>query len=121
MLKISGENQSAGQYPPTLIYTGATASMKSNALMSAFSTSKHAERALSLSVAREFAPKGVHIAHAIIDGAIDIPRTREWLKDKSTDEKISPESIADAYWSLHMQSRRGFTNEIDIRAMEEKW
>lgn len=78
-------------------------------------------RALSTSLAKEFAPKGVHVAHAIIDGVIDIPRTKEWLKDQPAEAKIGAEDIAEAYWALHVQSKRGFTNEIDIRPMLEKW
>lgn len=120
LLLQHAEDPSA-KYPPTLIFTGATASVKSNALMSSFSTAKYAMRALSQSVAREFAPKGVHVAHAIIDGVIDIPRTKEWLKDAPPEGKIDPEAIAEAYWNLHMQSKRAFTNEIDIRPMLEKW
>lgn len=89
--------------------------------MSAFSTSKYAMRALSQSLAREFAPQGVHVAHAIIDGVIDIPRTKEWLKDQPKEAKITAHGIAEAYWGLHVQSKQAFTNEIDIRPMLEKW
>ena len=89
--------------------------------MSSFSTGKYALRALSQSIAREFAPQGVHVAHAIIDGVIDIPRTKEWLADKPPEAKIDAEGIAEAYWGLHVQSKRAFTNEIDIRPMLEKW
>ena len=78
-------------------------------------------RALSQSIAREFAPQGIHVAHAIIDGVIDIPRTKEWFKDQPPEAKISAEGIADAYWGLHVQPARAFTNEIDIRPMLEKW
>jgi NAD(P)-dependent dehydrogenase (short-subunit alcohol dehydrogenase family) len=120
MLVAHSEDSSA-KYPGSLIFTGATASVKSNALMSAFSTGKYAMRALSQSIAREFAPKGVHVAHAIIDGVIDIPRTKEWLKDMPAEGKIEADAIAEAYWNLHTQSRRAFTNEIDIRPMLEKW
>ncbi|KAG8627894.1 hypothetical protein KVT40_003767 [Elsinoe batatas] len=114
-------SSSNNPHPPTIIYTGATASVKSNALMSSFSTGKYALRALAQSTAREFAPKGVHVAHAIIDGVIDIPRTKEWLKDQPPEAKISAEGIADAYWNLHTQPKTTFTNEIDIRPMLEKW
>lgn len=89
--------------------------------MSGFATGKFALRALSTSLAKEFAPKGVHVAHAIIDGVIDIPRTREWLKDQPPEAKISAEAIAESYWALSVQSKRAFTNEIDIRPMLEKW
>jgi len=120
LLLKHAEDQSA-QYPPTLIFTGATASVKANALMSSFASAKYAKRALSTSIAKEFAPKGVHVAHAIIDGVIDIPRTREWLKDQPPEAKIEADGIADSYWGLHVQSKRCFTNEIDIRPMLEKW
>ncbi|KAF2152295.1 NAD(P)-binding protein [Myriangium duriaei CBS 260.36] len=119
LLKVAEDNNA--KYPPTIIYTGATASVKSNALMSSFSTGKYAMRALVQSVAREFAPKGVHVAHAIIDGVIDIPRTKDWLKDMPPEAKISAQGIADAYWNLHTQPKTTFTNEIDIRPMLEKW
>lgn len=111
----------ATSYPPTLIFTGATASVKSNAQMSSFSSSKFALRALSTSIAKEFAPKGIHVAHAVIDGVIDIPRTKDWLKDMPAEAKIGAEDIAESYWNLHTQSKRCFTNEIDIRPMLEKW
>ena len=117
----NNKSDSTPSYPPTLIYTGATASVKASALMSSFATGKWAMRALAQSVAREFAPKGIHVAHAIIDGVIDIPRTKEWLKDQPAEAKISAEGIAEAYWNLHAQPVTAFTNEIDVRPMLEKW
>ncbi|GAB7350717.1 hypothetical protein MBLNU459_g1272t1 [Dothideomycetes sp. NU459] len=120
-LLLNHTKSGGGAHPPTLVFTGATASVKSNARMSSFSTGKYALRALSQSIAREFAPQGVHVAHAIIDGVIDIPRTKEWLKDQPPEAKISADAIAEAYWDLHRQSNRAFTNEIDIRPMLEKW
>lgn len=89
--------------------------------MAGFATHKFALRALSASIAREFAPKGVHVVHAIIDGVIDIPLTRQWIADRPPEGTISADDIAEAYWGLHQQSRRCFTNEIDIRPMLEKW
>lgn len=83
-----------GEHPPTLIFTGATASVKSNAQMASFSTGKWALRALSQSLAREFGPQGVHVAHAIIDGVIDIPRTKEWLKDLGPEAKLSSDGVS---------------------------
>jgi len=118
-LLLSAVNQS--EHPPTLIFTGATASVKANALMSSFNTGKYALRALSSSLAKEFGPKGVHVSHAIIDGVIDIPRTKEWLKDAGPDAKIRPEAIADSYWYLHTQPRSAFVWEIDIRPYVERW
>lgn len=89
--------------------------------MSSFASGKFALRALSTSIAKEFGPQGVHVAHAVIDGVIDIPRTKEWLKDLPPEGKIAAEDIAETYWSLHKQGTRCFTNEIDIRPMLEKW
>ncbi|KAK5112594.1 hypothetical protein LTR62_003908 [Meristemomyces frigidus] len=109
------------KHQPTLIFTGATASIKANPLMAGFASSKFALRALATSIAKEVAPKGVHVAHAVIDGVIDIPRTKDWLKDMPPEAKIGADDIADAYWNLHLQSKRCFSNEIDIRPMLEKW
>jgi len=120
LLLKHAEDKSA-KYPPTLIFTGATASVKANPQMSGFASAKFALRALSTSIAKEFAPKGVHVAHAIIDGVIDIPRTKDWLKDQPPEAKIGADDIAESYWNLHTQSKRCFTNEIDIRPMLEKW
>ncbi|KAK3077772.1 hypothetical protein LTS18_009349 [Coniosporium uncinatum] len=111
----------ASKYPPSLIFTGATASFKGGAMMSSFSTGKFALRSLSQSLGREFGPKGVHVAHAVIDGVIDIPRTKEWMQGAGPDAKIRADAIAEAYWNLHVQHRSAFTNEIDIRPYVEKW
>ena len=77
-------------------------------------------RALAQSLAREFGPKGVHTVHAIIDGVIDIERTKDYHFEHE-DAKIKPEAIADSYWYLHTQPRTCFTNELDIRPYIEKW
>ncbi|KAF2793056.1 NAD(P)-binding protein [Melanomma pulvis-pyrius CBS 109.77] len=113
--------QQKSQHPPSLIFTGATASVKANALMASFATGKWALRALSQSLAREFGPQGVHVSHAIIDGVIDIPRTKEWLKDLGPEAKLSPDGIANDYWWLHTQPVTNFTWEIDLRPAVEKW
>jgi NADP-dependent 3-hydroxy acid dehydrogenase YdfG len=89
--------------------------------MATFASSKFALRALSTSIAKEFAPKGVHVAHAVIDGVIDIPGQEDWRKDMPANAKIGPDDIAQSYWNLHTQSTRCFTNDIDIRPMLEKW
>ncbi|KAJ4354405.1 uncharacterized protein N0V89_006141 [Didymosphaeria variabile] len=117
---LQGVNQKS-QHPPSLIFTGATASLKSSAQMSSFSTGKWALRALSQSLAKEFGPQGVHVSHAIIDGIIDIPRTREWMKEAGPDAKLSPDGIANDYWYLHTQPRSNFTWELDLRPAVEKW
>lgn len=75
--------------PPSLLITGATASTKGSAQFGSFAAGKFALRALGQSLAREFGPQGVHVAHAIIDGVIDTPRT----KDYHVDDKINPEAV----------------------------
>ncbi|KAM5341591.1 hypothetical protein ACJ41O_014622 [Fusarium nematophilum] len=109
-------------HPPTLIITGATASIRGSSTFGTFAAGKFALRALGQSLAREFGPKGVHVAHAIIDGVIDIPRLKEWAVNEGADDgKIQPEAIAETYWNLHTQHRSAFTQEIDIRPYVEKF
>ena len=109
----------------TILFTGATASVRGSAGYSAFSGAKHALRALAQSMARELAPQGVHVAHVVIDGAIDTEfiRTnfpaRAALKDQ--DGILNPEAIAEVYWQLHRQPRSAWTHEMDLRPWMETW
>jgi len=98
----------------TIIYTGATASLRGGANFSAFASGKFALRALSQSVAREFGPKGIHVAHTIIDGGVDTAHTGK-------ETVLSPKSIADSYWNLHTQHHTAWTQELDFRPFVEKW
>jgi NAD(P)-dependent dehydrogenase (short-subunit alcohol dehydrogenase family) len=89
------ESVESSPHPPSLIITGATASLRGSATMSSFASGKFALRATGQSLAREFGPKGVHVAHAIIDGVIDIPRTKEWpVNGGAPDGKISPDAVS---------------------------
>ncbi|KAI0123444.1 short chain dehydrogenase [Xylariales sp. AK1849] len=116
------DSVATSKYPPSLIVTGATASVKGSARFAAFAAGNWAKRALTQSLAREYGPKGVHVAHAVIDGVIDIPRTAHYnVNGGVEDSKISADSIAETYWSLHTQHRSGFTWEVDIRPFVEKW
>ncbi|KAI1434078.1 hypothetical protein GGR50DRAFT_664728 [Xylaria sp. CBS 124048] len=110
-------------HPPSLIVTGATASVKGSARFSTFAAGKWAKRAMTQSIAREYGPKGVHVAHAVIDGVITGPRTEAFtgVNGGVPDGKISSDSIAETYWNLHTQHRSGFTWEVDIRPYVEKW
>ncbi len=108
----------------TIIFTGATASMRGASGFSAFAGAKFALRALAQSMARELGPQGVHVAHSIIDGAIDtawiaqnFPQ-RHALKDQ--DGILNPDHIADAYWMLHAQPRDAWTHELDLRPWIER-
>lgn len=93
--------QASSEHPPSLIFTGATASVKANAFVSSFNTGKYALRALSSSLAKEFGPQGVHVGHAVIDGVIDIARTKEWLKDAGPDAKISADAVSSSYSNMN--------------------
>jgi NAD(P)-dependent dehydrogenase (short-subunit alcohol dehydrogenase family) len=82
-------------HPPSLIFTGATASIKGSANCASFATGKFAMRALSQSLAREFGPKGVHVSHVIVDGVIDIPRTKGWEVNGGVEGgKLSSEAVS---------------------------
>ncbi|CAG8959841.1 hypothetical protein HYFRA_00001750 [Hymenoscyphus fraxineus] len=109
------------KHPPTLLFTGATASVRGSASFAGFAAGKFATRALAQSLAREFGPRGVHVGHVIVDGVIDIPRTKDWLQGAGPDAKISADSISETYWYLHTQPRSAFSQEIDIRPWVEKW
>lgn len=109
----------------TIVFTGATASLRGRAGFSAFAGAKHALRALAQSMARELGPQGIHVAHPVIDGAIDT----EFIRTNSPDRHalkdeggiLDPEHIADAYWYLHTQPRDAWTFELDLRPWVESW
>jgi len=109
----------------TIIFTGATASIRGSANFAAFAGAKHALRGLAQSMARELGPKGVHVAHSIIDGAIDTAFIRDNFPEryamKEQDGILNPDHIAEAYWMLHMQPKSAWTHELDLRPWSEKW
>ena len=82
------------KHPPTLLFTGATASLKGSAQMSSFAVGKFATRALAQSLSREFGPQGVHVGHIIIDGVIDLPGSKDYLKDAGPEAKINPDAVS---------------------------
>ena len=103
----------------TILFTGATASMRGGVGFSAFAGAKHALRALAQSMARELGPQGIHVAHVVIDGAIDTEFIRSNFPEryglKERDGILSPDAIAEAYWQLHLQHRSAWTHEMDLR------
>ena len=109
----------------TILFTGATASMRGSTGFSAFSGAKHALRALAQSMARELGPKGIHVAHVVIDGAIDTAFIRENFPEryalKERDGILAPDAIAENYWQLHCQDRSAWTHELDLRPWIEAW
>lgn len=109
----------------TIIFTGATASVRGASGFSAFAAAKHGLRALAQSMARELGPKNIHVAHVVIDGAIDSRYIRETLPDvdamRAEDALLDPAAIAEAYVFLHKQKRSAWSHEIDLRPWKEKW
>lgn len=115
----------AGRRRGTILYTGATAALRGAANFAAFATAKHGLRALAQSMARELGPLNVHVAHVVVDGAIDTAFIRDNFPDlyarKEHDGILSPAHIADAYWYLHTQPRDAWTFELDLRPWVERW
>ncbi|HEY8360012.1 MAG TPA: SDR family oxidoreductase [Ramlibacter sp.] len=109
----------------TILFTGATASLRGSAGFAAFAGAKHALRALAQSMARELGPRGVHVAHVVIDGGIDTAFIRDNFPEryalKDQDGILNPDHIAENYWMLHTQPRDAWTHELDVRPWMEKF
>jgi NAD(P)-dependent dehydrogenase (short-subunit alcohol dehydrogenase family) len=109
----------------TLIFSGATASIRARPPFTAFASAKAALRALAHGMAREFGPQGLHVGHVIIDGVIDGDRVNErfpQFKERlGEDGMLDPDSIAAAYWGLHRQERTAWTLELDLRPYKEQF
>lgn len=109
----------------SLFFTGASGSMRGKPNFAHFASMKAGLRMLAQSLAREFGPHGVHVAHFIIDGVIDgeMVRSRfgEYLDQLGDDGGLSPDAIADAYWHVHTQHRSAWTHEMDLRPFKETW
>jgi NAD(P)-dependent dehydrogenase (short-subunit alcohol dehydrogenase family) len=112
----------------TILFTGATASLRGGSGYAAFAAAKFGLRGVAQSMARELAPKNIHVAHLIIDGAIDSEAIHRRLSaatgtmpDLPPDGLIQTRSVAEAYWALHNQSRDGWTHELDLRPYIERW
>ena len=109
----------------SILFTGATASIRGSAGFSAFAGGKHALRALAQCMARELGPQGIHVGQVIIDGVIDTASTRElfpeWFENRPSDGVLQPGDIAEIYWQLHCQPRSAWTFETDVRPYCEPW
>jgi NAD(P)-dependent dehydrogenase (short-subunit alcohol dehydrogenase family) len=109
----------------SIFFTGATASLRGRAGFSAFAGAKHGLRALAQSMAKELGPQGVHVAHLIIDGAIDTEFIRSNFPEryalKEQEGIVNPDHIADTYWMLHQQPRDAWTHELELRPWLESW
>jgi len=109
----------------TILFTGATAGLRGSANFAAFAGAKHALRALAQSMARELGPRNIHVAHVVVDGAIDTDFIKtnfpERYAMKDQDGILNPDHIADNYWHLHIQPRDSWTHELDLRPWIERW
>lgn len=109
----------------SILFTGATASLRGAANFAGFAGAKHALRALAQSMARELGPRGIHVAHVVVDGAIDTEFIRSNFPEryalKDQDGILNPEHIAENYWLLHRQPRDAWTFELDLRPWSERW
>jgi NAD(P)-dependent dehydrogenase (short-subunit alcohol dehydrogenase family) len=107
----------------TLIFTGATASLRGRARFAPFAAAKAALRMTAQSLAREFGPQGIHVAHVIVDGVIDGERARSVIPDADdrfgADGMLQPDRIAETYLTLHRQDRSAWTHELDVRPWAE--
>jgi NAD(P)-dependent dehydrogenase (short-subunit alcohol dehydrogenase family) len=109
----------------TILFTGATASLRGREGFAAFAGAKHALRALAQSMARELWPKGIHVAHPVIDGAIDTEFIRSNFPERYALKEqggiLNPEHIAELYWQIHCQPRDAWTHETELRPWMEPW
>ncbi|WP_417697813.1 SDR family oxidoreductase [Pseudomonas sp.] len=109
----------------TILFTGATAGLRGASGFAAFAGAKHGIRALAQSMARELGPMNIHVAHVVVDGAIDTDFIRDNFPEKyatkDADGILNPEHIADNYWYLHAQPRDAWTFELDLRPWSERW
>lgn len=111
----------------SIIFTGATASVRGGSGYAAFASAKFGLRAVAQSMARELGPRNIHVAHLVIDSGVDTAFVRERRRERlgkdsiEPDELMNPSSIAETYWQLHLQPRDGWTHELDLRPYGENW
>ena len=114
----------------TIIFTGATASLRGGVGYAAFASAKFGLRAVAQSMARELGPQGIHVAHLIIDSGVDTEFVRSRIRARGGDEAVdnikpdqlmNPASVGETYWRLHTQSRDAWTHELDLRPYAERW
>ena len=109
----------------TLIFTGASASLRGKANFAHFASAKGALRNMAQSIAREYGPQGIHVGHVVVDGVIDgeMVRSRfgEYIENLGEDGALKPDDMAEAFWQLHVQPRSTWSHEIDVRPFKENW
>jgi NAD(P)-dependent dehydrogenase (short-subunit alcohol dehydrogenase family) len=107
----------------TILFSGATAALRGSAQFASLAVGKFGLRALAQSMARELGPRGIHVAHVIIDGGIDTARVRAMIAGRQSAAPVllSPAAIAETYWQLHTQDPSAWTHEMDLRPSVEKF
>jgi NAD(P)-dependent dehydrogenase (short-subunit alcohol dehydrogenase family) len=105
----------------SILFTGASASVKGYALSAPFAMGKFGLRGLAQSMARELAPKNIHVAHFVIDGGIGRPGTDPRAAERGDDGMLAPEAIAETYLHIHRQHRSAWTWEVELRPWVEKF
>lgn len=109
----------------TLVFTGATGSLRGRPPFAAFAAAKAGLRSVAQTLAREFGPRGIHVAHVVIDGAIDGERVRtrapERIAQLGSDGLLQPDAIAETYYQLHQQHRSAWAHELDLRPYKESF
>lgn len=109
----------------SLLFTGASASMRGRPNFAHFGSAKAALRNLAQAVAKDYGPRGVHVGHVVVDGIINgeivKSRFKEYLDSLGEDGAMEPDTIAEAYWFMHMQPRNTWTFEVDVRPYSETW
>lgn len=116
---VAGDMRTAGE--GAIIVTGATASLRGGAGFAAFASAKAAQRSLAQSMARHLGSDGIHVALVIVDGVIDLPRTRKAMPDRPDERFLKPDAIADSVLALVRQDRSAWTFELDLRPHSENW
>ncbi|ORY47075.1 short-chain dehydrogenase/reductase SDR [Rhizoclosmatium globosum] len=105
----------------SVLFTGATASLRGSANFAFVAIPSFSCKALAESMAREFMPKGIHVSHIVLDGAVESERARQWMPNAGPDDLIQPKDVAANYVMLHNQPRSTWTFELVLRPAVEKW
>jgi NAD(P)-dependent dehydrogenase (short-subunit alcohol dehydrogenase family) len=104
-----------------IVFIGATASVKAGARTAGFASAKFAQRGLAQSMARHLWPQGIHVALVVLDGVVDLPRTRQAMKDKPDEFFVKPDGVAATVWALVAQDRSAWSFEVEARPFGESW
>ena len=105
----------------TIIFTGASASLRGSKRFGSFAVAKTGLRALAQSLCKEEGPNGVHVSHVVVDGLVDMPVIQQFFPDAPTGRKLDPAAVAECYWQLHTQDKRCYAFEVDIRPHMADW